>query len=162
MQFMIVYHPGPEGLGINVPLRSQHGATPGVKVIAAWVDNTSSGDSGEDLTGGRTYIVIETDTAQRVNAFIYWMRPYTRKIEVRPVTDYLPAMQVYEAKDPGKWPPTPALSDEQRQQFLGLLKCYVTAATSAEAVEIWRSTSGILGGKDLLDALRMRQELDKS
>src|SRR5713101_1288050 len=99
MQFMVVYHAGPEGLAPNVPLRWQHGPTPGVTVVAAWVSTAIVGDGGEALEEGRSYVVIETDTALALAAFTNYMRPYVRKIEVRPVFDYLPYTKAYEAKD---------------------------------------------------------------
>ena len=49
------YHPGPDGLYINVPLRWQHGGTPGVNVMGAWVANTMAGSA----------LVDRFDTVQR-------------------------------------------------------------------------------------------------
>ncbi|MSQ15372.1 MAG: hypothetical protein EXR50_05870 [Dehalococcoidia bacterium] len=161
MQFMVVYHAGPEGLGPNVPLRWQHGPTPGVTVVSAWVSAAIVGDGSEGLAEGRTYVVIETDSYQGLAAYTNYMRPYVRQIEVRVVNDYLPQTKAYEAKDTEQVPRAPNATDEQRRRQLEFAKRYIAAASPGEALEIWRNTSGLGGGKDILEALKMRQELDR-
>lgn len=157
MQFMVVYHPGPEGLALNPPLRWQHGPTAGVKLLGGWV--SIAGNTGR-LEDGRTFIAIEGDTIQAVNGFVNWMRPFTRGIEVLPVTDYLPTLRAYEARDPEQRARAVGVTDADWQHQTELFKRYAAAKTPAEAVEIWRNASGLGGGKDILDALRARQELD--
>lgn len=158
MQFMVVYHPGPEGLALNPPLRWQHGPTPGVKLLGGWVSTAAAPTPADQ----RTFIAIEADSIQAVNGFVGWMRPFARGIEVLPVTDYLPTLKAYEARDPEQAViANPNLSPEQVQQQRALQRRFMAAKTPAEALEIWRNTAGPGGGKDTLDALRIRQELDQ-
>lgn len=159
MQFMVVYHAGPEGLPAVVPLRWQHGPTPGVTLVAAWVSNVITGSGEEGLADARTYVVIETDTVQALGAFVNWIAPFVR-VEVRPVSDYMAQMKAYWSKDPEQWPVAPGQSDEQRHQMLEAFRRYTAAGSPAEALEIWRNTR-VGGGKDVVDAMRIRSELDR-
>lgn len=123
--------------------RWQHGPTPGVKVLGAWVTTVSWGDSNEGLGAGRTYIAFEADTPEQVAAFTGYLHFVSARIAVRPVLDYLPFMQAYEARDPEQYPMyPPGLTDEARRRQVELHRQYIAAPNPAEAARIWRASPG--------------------
>lgn len=158
MLYMVVYHTGPEGLALNPPLRFQHGATPGCKVVGAW---THTNPESGDLRDQRTWIVIDADTPPAAAAYVAYMRPFVPQIEMRAVNDYLPGIKAHEARDPELTAVNPAVTPEVRQQTIAQQRRYIAAKTPLEALEIWRNTAGPGGGKDALDARRIRRELDQ-
>lgn len=157
MQFMAVFHFAPEGGGPYVAARWQHGPTPGVTVHSAWVSNSVPwGDTDEALESGRTFIAFDADTPGAVAQFVNYLQLVSSKIEVWPVTDYMPAMRAYESGDTGQWEFPSGVPQQQRARQLELFKQYQQAATTDEAVEMWRE-SGVAAGTAIRTA-RRRQE----
>lgn len=137
MLFMVSFHFGPEGGGPLLAARWQHGPTPGVKVVAAWVSAGYSDDGPEPRI---TYVFFHATTREQVDAFTGYLKPYCARIEIRPVDDYLPFMRAYEAGDPEGYPRYPPdISDEARQRQLQVFRDYMAAPTPGDAVHIWRS-----------------------
>src|SRR3989304_1311468 len=58
MLLLAIFHAGPMGLAPYVPLRWQHGSTPGVTVHGAWV---SSGLGTQRVSDGRSFILFECE-----------------------------------------------------------------------------------------------------
>lgn len=137
---MAEFQLGPEGGGPLVAARWQHGATPGVKVLGAWV---SVGYSDHGPEARRTYLVFEASAREQVEEFTRYLRPYCPQVEIRPVSDYLPFIEAYESGDPGRYPEVPpGTTAEARQRQLEVFRRYVAAPTTEAAVQIWWEVAG--------------------
>ena len=134
------------GTAHNVPARWQHGPTPGVTVHGAWTAPGVIGSSSLEDT--ESYILFECDVVQAagaanpINAFIDYLRAFNSRIEVRQVTDYLPAMRGYEARNPEMATAYAALTDEQKRAFRDNVQRYIDAPSAGEAIRIWLQTEG--------------------
>ncbi len=141
MLLLAIFHAGPMGLAPNVPLRWQHGPTPGVTVRGAWV---SSGLGTEKPTDHRTFVLFECEPPA-IAGFINYMRPYCPAIEVLQVADYLPQMRAYEARDPELAPFLANATDDLRRAAVEHTKRYIEAPTPADALRIWLETEALPG-----------------
>ena len=141
MLLLAIFHAGPKGLVPYVPLRWQHGPTPGVTVHGAWV---SAGLGTEKPSDHRTFILFECEP-QAVGGFINFMRPYCPRIEVLQVADYLPQMRAYEAMDPGLTPSLANAPEEHRRAAVEHTRRYIEAKTPADALRIWLETEPLPG-----------------
>ena len=154
MLFMAVFHPGPMGLAPAVPMRWQHGPTPGVTVHGAWI---SAGFGTETLADQRVFIVFECE-AERAGDFVNYLRPVYPTIEIRTVTDYMPSMRAYEVRDPEQRPRGPNVTDDQWRVGTENIKRYIEAPTPAEALRIWMETAGPVGGAQAVRQLQLMRE----
>ena len=141
--YMATYYAGPLGLGPNVPARWQHGATPGVKVHSAWV---ALGADRESNSATTSVIVFECENQAQANAYVNWLRPFCPKIEVSSVTDYMPNIQNYEARDIVNWPVGSNLTEDQKRAAREVIQRYMDAPSPAEAIRIYLETEPVPGG----------------
>jgi len=141
--YMATYHSGPLGLGPNVPARWQHGATPGVKVHSAWVALGADRKSNTDTT---SVIVFECENQAQANNYVNWLRPFCPKVEASSVTDYMPNIQNYEARDIVNWPVGSNLTEDQKRAAPENVQRYISAPTPAEAIRLWLETEPVPGG----------------
>ncbi|MDO8751190.1 MAG: hypothetical protein Q7K03_08615 [Dehalococcoidia bacterium] len=141
MLFMAVFHFEPEEGGALVAARWQHGPTAGVTVLGAW---TSSGYSNEGQEARLTYVMFSAGSREQMEAFTGYLYLVCSRIEIRPVSDYMPFIRAYEAKEPEQYPMYPAgVSEEERRRQMDVFRQYMAAPSPAEAIRIWR---GVVGG----------------
>lgn len=141
MLLLAIFHAGPLGLAPYVPLRWQHGPTPGVIVHGAWV---SAGLGTEKPSDGRTFILFECEP-QAISGFVNYMRPYCPAIEVLQVNDYLRQMRAYEARNPELSPLIARATDELRRAAVEHTKRYIDAPSPAVALRIWLESETLPG-----------------
>jgi len=141
MLLLAIFHAGPMGLAPNVPLRWQHGPTPGVTVRGAWV---SSGLGTEKPTDHRSFVLFECEPPA-IAGFINYMRPYCPAIEVLQVADYLPQMRAYKARDPELTPALANAPEELRRAAIEHTRRYIEAKTPADALRIWFESESLRG-----------------
>ncbi|MBI2886522.1 MAG: hypothetical protein HYY02_04880 [Chloroflexi bacterium] len=139
MLFLAEFHFGPRGGGPMVAARWQHGPTPGIKVLGAWVSTVSWGNTPDaGLEAGRTYVVFEADDAEVVGPFTAYLQLVCSHIEIRPVMDYLPFVRAFEARDPEQYPNyPPGMTPEARRRQVEQFRQYIAAPNAAEAVRLW-------------------------
>ncbi|HLF08848.1 MAG TPA: hypothetical protein VI789_05835 [Dehalococcoidia bacterium] len=136
MLLLAIFHAGPMGLAPYVPLRWQHGSTPGVTVHGAWV---SSGLGTQRVSDGRSFILFECEPPA-IAAFINYLKPYSPRIEVLQVANYLPQIRAYEARNPELAPFLANATDDLRRAAVEHTKRYIDAPTPADALRIWLET----------------------
>ncbi len=140
MLFMAVFHFEPEEGGAMVAARWQHGPTPGVSVLGAW---TSSGYSNEGREARLTYVVFNAGNREQMEAFTGYLYLVCSRVEIRPISDYMPFMKAYETKDPAAYPVYPAgITEEERRRQMEVFRQYMAASSPAEAIRIWREVVG--------------------
>ena len=117
------------------------------------------------LEDTESYILFECDIVQAagaanpMNAFVDYLRSFNSRIEVRQVTDYLPAMRGYESRNPEMATAYPALNDEQKQAFRDNVQRYIDAPSAGEAIRIWLQTEGPGGASVIARDRQIGREL---
>ena len=142
MLFMAVFHFDPEDGGALVAARWQHGPTQEITVVGAW---TSSGYSNEGREERLTYVVFNAESRKQMEIFTGYLYLVCSRIEIRPISDYMPFVRAYEAQDPEQYPVYPAgIGEDERRRQLDMFRQYMEAPSPAEAIRIWR---GAVGGR---------------
>ncbi|MEK7777616.1 MAG: hypothetical protein AAB303_03210, partial [Chloroflexota bacterium] len=91
-----------------------------------------------------TYVVFSAGSREQMEAFTGYLYLVCSRIEMRPVSDYMPFIRAYEAKDPEQYPMYPTgVSEEERRKQMEVFRQYMAAPSPAEAIRIWR---GVVGG----------------
>jgi hypothetical protein len=121
------------------------------------------GSSSLEDTG--THILFECEVVQAagaanpINGFIDYLRAFNSRIDVQQVSDYLPAMRAYEAKDPEMAPAYATLNDEQKRAYRDNVQRYIDAPSPGEAIRTWLQTEGPGGASAIARDRQIGREL---